>query len=112
MFVRFVNGRPYLAETQRVGGRVIQRHLGPANDPLSMGIAKLMAAMRDEERQEERQRRDEEHQRRDAERERNEELDGLWRNTHAAVRAALEATGYHNPRGRGWRRRRSPTAAD
>ncbi len=31
MYIRRVNGRAYLAESVRVGGRVVQRHLGPAS---------------------------------------------------------------------------------
>jgi hypothetical protein len=31
MYVRTVNGRCYLAETERIDGRVVQRHLGLVN---------------------------------------------------------------------------------
>jgi hypothetical protein len=59
MFVRYVNGRAYLAESVQIGGRVVQRHLGPATSALIL-LTELLAEERYEERKKERQRRDDE----------------------------------------------------
>ena len=56
MYIRRVNGRAYLAESVRVGGRVVQRHLGPAS-PDGVILIRLEAHEREVERQEQRQRR-------------------------------------------------------
>ncbi len=42
MFIRFVNGRPYLAESERTRGKVVQRHLGPA----SPDVVRLIKSIR------------------------------------------------------------------
>lgn len=98
MFVRHVNGRPYLAECVRIGGRVVQRHLGPA-DPALIAVLDLMAGDRGEERQAKWQRRNEE-------RERDRQLDEYWMEVRNEFETAMREAGYHNPKGRGWKKRR------
>jgi hypothetical protein len=98
MFVRQVNGRAYLAETQRVGGRVVQRYIGPATPDLIKMVA-MIAAERDEERQEERRRREQE-------REEDRQLAKQWNTVRREFESSMRSAGYHNPNGRGWRRRR------
>jgi hypothetical protein len=100
MFVRYVNGRAYLAKTERVAGRVVQRHLGSASPDL-IGFVQLFAAERNEERQEQRQRRDEEQ-------ESDRELAELWMTVRREFETTMTSAGYHNPRGRGWKKRRVP----
>jgi hypothetical protein len=97
MFVRIVNGRAYLAETERVGGRVVQRHIGPAT-PDMIAIVAMLAADREELRQVERLRRDEE-------RERDRQLAERWTTVRREFETTMHAAGYHNPNGRGWRKR-------
>jgi hypothetical protein len=99
MFVRIVNGRAYLAETERVGGRVVQRHIGPATPDL-IAIVAMLAADREELRQVERQRRVEE-------RERDRELAERWTMVRREFETTMRVAGYHNPNGRGWRKRRA-----
>jgi hypothetical protein len=98
MFVRQVNGRAYLAESVRVGGRVVQRHWGRALPEL-ISLTDELAAEREEERRIERERRREENER---ERRLAEQWDAVRREFESSMRSA----GYHNPNGRGWRRRR------
>jgi hypothetical protein len=98
MFVRIVNGRAYLAETARVGGRVVQQHIGPAT-PDMIAIVAMLAADRKELRQVERLRRDEEH-------ERDWELAERWAKVRREFETTMQVAGYHNPNGRGWRKRR------
>jgi hypothetical protein len=98
MFVRYVNGRAYLAETERVGGRVVQRHIGPATPDL-IAIVAMLAADREELRQVERQRRIEEH-------ERDRQLAERWTMVRREFETTMRAAGFHNPNGRGWRKRR------
>jgi type VI protein secretion system component VasF len=97
MFVRIVNGRAYLAETERVSGRVVQRHIGPAT-PDMIAIVAMLAAAREELRQVERQRREEEH-------ERDRQLAERWMTVRREFETTMQAAGYHNPNGRGWRKR-------
>src|SRR5262249_50574843 len=99
MFVRVVNGRAYLAETERVGGRIVQRHLGPAAPELIKLVA-MLAAERDELRRVERQSRDEEL-------ERDRQLAERWMTVRREFETTMQAAGYHNPDGRGWRKRRA-----
>ena len=98
MFIRRVNGRAYIAESVRVGGRPTQRHYGPAIP----GMLEMLQADQDKIRQEQREQqkpRDEEH-----------EKDHLIADHHQMVQQEFEATmkaiGYHNPNGRGWKKRR------
>ena len=98
MFIRRVNGRAYIAESVRVGGRPTQRHYGPAIP----GMLEMLQADQDKIRQEQREQqkpRDEEH-----------EKDHLIADHHQMVQQEFEATmkarGYHNQNGRGWKKRR------
>ena len=100
MFIRRVNGRAYLAESVRVGGQVIQQHLGPA-DADGILLVKLLAKKRDAERQEDRERRVEE-------RERDRRLAEHWTTVRQEFETTMRAAGYHNPNGRGWKKRRVP----
>jgi hypothetical protein len=100
MFLRYVNGRAYPAETERIGGRVVQRHLGPA-DPDTIMLVEALRAEDEVERQEWRRLRA-------AERQRDEELNQHWRDAKAMIQATLEVAGYDNPRGRGWGRGGKP----
>jgi hypothetical protein len=99
MFVRYVSGRAYLAETERVGGRVVQRHIGPAT-PDMIAIVAMLAADREELRQVERLRRVEE-------RERDRQLAVRWTTVRREFETTMLAAGYHNPNGRGWRKRKA-----
>jgi hypothetical protein len=103
MFVRYVSGRAYLAESAWVGGRPVQLHLGPA-DSDSILLVGLLAAERDEQRQEQRQRRDEEQ-------ERDRELAEHWARVRREFESTMISAGYHNPSGRGWRKRRAAKSA-
>lgn len=100
MFIRRVNGRAYIAESVRVGGRPTQRHYGPAIP----GMLEMLQADQDKIRQEQREQqklRDEEH-----------EKDHLIADHRQMVQQEFEATmkarGYHNQNGRGWKKRRVP----
>jgi len=99
MYIRRVNGRAYLAESVRVGGRVVQRHLGPAS-PDGLLLIRLEAQERDEERQEQRQRRDEERQK-------DRHLAEHWTTARREFESTMRSAGYHNPNWRGWRKRRA-----
>ena len=99
MFIRYVNGRAYLAESVRVGGRAVQRHLGPASlDGVS--LIESMATLRDASRQEQRECRDQEL-------EHDRELAERWTTARQEFETTMRAAGYHNPNGRGWRKRRA-----
>src|SRR5262245_52228400 len=98
MFVRYVKGRAYLAEMERVGGRVVQRHLGPAAADL-IAVVALLAADRDQLRQLERHRRD---------KERDRQLAEHWTRVRQEFELSMRSAGYHNPNGRGWKKRRVP----
>ena len=80
MFIRHVNGRAYIAESVRVGGRPTQRHYGPAIP----GMLEMLQADQDKIRQEQREQqkpRDEEH-----------EKDHLIADHHQMVQQEFEAT--------------------
>jgi hypothetical protein len=102
MFVRTVSGRAYLAETERVSGRVVQRHIGPAT-PDMIAIVAMLAADQEDLRRVERQRRDEE-------RERDRQLAERWTTVRRDFETTMQAAGYHNPNGRGWRKRRAASS--
>lgn len=98
MFIRFKNGRPYAYRTARIDGKVVQFYLGPAGPEqvqflrgLRSELARIAAARRE--------RRRETH-------EREERRSEQWRIVEDKVRTAMVAAGYHNPKGRGWRRKR------
>jgi len=103
MYIRRVNGRAYLAESVRVGGRVVQRHLGPAS-PDGLLLIRLEAQEREVERQEQRQRRDEEH-------EWDRQLAEHWTTVRREFESTMRSAGYHNPNWRGWRKRRAGQTA-
>jgi hypothetical protein len=98
MFIRRVNGRAYVTETVRVNGRVGQRHLGRATPGLAE-VVNLLVANRAKVRREERQRRDQES-------ERERQMAEHWSAVRQEFEASMRSAGYHNPNGRGWRRRR------
>lgn len=98
MYVRFSKGRAYLAESVRIGGRVVQRHLGPADED-TIALLALLAAERDKLRQEQRQRRADED-------EREKQLTEHWERVRREFESSMRQAGYHNPNGRGWRKSR------
>ncbi|MGO9601654.1 MAG: hypothetical protein ACLP7Q_27075 [Isosphaeraceae bacterium] len=98
MFVRYVNGRAYLAECVRIGGRVVQHHLGPADED-TIALVALLTAERDELRQERQQRRADDD-------EPEKVLADHWERVKREFEAAMCAAGYHNPKSRGWKKRR------
>ncbi|MGZ3413989.1 MAG: hypothetical protein ACXVAT_09120 [Isosphaeraceae bacterium] len=104
MFIRRVNGRAYIAESVRVGGRPTQRHYGPAIP----GMLEMLQADQDKIRQEQR----EQQKLRDEEHEKDRQKDHLIADHHQMVEQEFEATmkarGYHNQNGRGWKKRRVP----
>ena len=104
MFIRRVNGRAYIAESVRVGGRPTQRHYGPAIP----GMLEMLQADQDKIRQEQR----EQQKPRRGTREGSSNSDHLIADHHQMVQQEFEATmkarGYHNQNGRGWKKRRVP----
>jgi hypothetical protein len=102
MFIRRVNGCAYLTETVRVGGRVVQRHLGRADKDTILMVESL--------RQEDEAERREKRQRREEELERDRELSEHWTLVREEFESSMRSAGFHNPNGRGWRKRRTRDA--
>jgi hypothetical protein len=97
-------GRRYWYSTERVGGRVVSRYVGPegTGTELIAAIVRGRAALADAERSDERAR-----ARREAERERP--LEEAVRRVERLVTWALIAAGYHRPRRNDWRKRMTST---
>ena len=66
-------------------------------------LAELTTAERDEDRQDQRQRKDEE-------REQDRQLAEHWTTVRREFETTMRAAGFHNPDGRGWRKRQAAKA--
>lgn len=102
MFIRRVNGRAYIAESVREGGRHTQRHYGPAIPGMLELLQEDQAQWR-QEQQEQQRLRDEEHEK---DRQRDRLIAKHYQMVKQEFEAAMRASGYHNQGGRGWKKRR------
>ena len=98
MFIRCVNGRAYVAESVRVGGRHVQRHLGPAL-PEWVELIKADWTLREAACQERRRQREEDRQE-------DQKLSEQCLAARRAFESTMTLAGYHNPNWRGWKKRR------
>jgi hypothetical protein len=94
------NGRPYLYESVREGGRVTSRYVGRGEDALLINA--LKAIDRDEQDYERHEQQGERKRIIDLER----ALDELARQARDLAREALTAAGYHQHHRGEWRKRR------
>lgn len=98
MYIKRIKGRLYIYESRRVSGKVVPTYVCSATPAL----AELLKA----EQAESAQRACEERMRRQHEEDQERLVHDLFRDVKAQLNITLQAAGYHNPRGRGWRRRR------
>ena len=99
MYIKRIKGHPYIYNSHRSAGRIVQKCMGRAT-PEMVDVIEAAHKEREKKAEEVRLLRQQECDDQDR-------LDVWWKNVKEQVRAAMEVSGYHNPKGRGWRMRRS-----
>jgi hypothetical protein len=98
MYIKWKRGHPYIYESQRVDGKVVSRYVTRATPELA---ALMRADQKSRAEQAEASR-----ALRGKERELQKRQDEVWKGLQEQLRRAMESAGYHNPKARGWRKRR------
>ena len=105
MAIVYRNGRPYLYQSIRRGGRVTSQYMGRGEDAL------LIGALRDIDREERDYGRHQEREERKEAADLDQALDELAEQARTLAREALSAAGYHQHHRGEWRKRRGNRTA-